>query len=229
MGFNNPGIEQGMVNVTGRHYPGVLGVNIGKNFDTPNERATEDYLLGLRGAYHQADYVTVNLSSPNTKGLRDLQEEASCRALIRALHEEQAKLAQAHQKHVPILIKIAPDLADQHLQALAKLFTEEKLEGVIATNTTLSRTYVEGLPNGDERGGLSGAPLTVRATEMIAALAKALDGALPIIGVGGIMTGKDALEKLQAGAALVQIYSGLIYAGPGLITDSIESSGQYLS
>lgn len=225
MGFNNPGIEVGMRNVAGRKYKGVLGVNIGKNFDTPNERATEDYLLGLRGAYKEADYVTVNLSSPNTKGLRDLQEEESCRGLIRALHEEQAKLAQTHQKHVPILIKIAPDLAPQHLQGLAKVFLEEKLEGVIATNTTLSRTHVEGLPNGDERGGLSGAPLTERATAIIAALAKELDGAIPIIGVGGIMSGKDAMEKLQAGATLVQIYSGLVYRGPGLVRDCIEALG----
>jgi dihydroorotate dehydrogenase len=225
MGFNNPGIEAGMKNVAGRKYKGVLGVNIGKNFDTPNERATDDYLLGLRGAYAQADYVTVNLSSPNTKGLRDLQEEASCRALIRALHEEQRTLAQTHQKHVPILIKIAPDLEPQHLQALAKLFIEEKLEGVIATNTTLSRTYVEGLPNGDERGGLSGAPLTERATALIAELARALDGALPIIGVGGIMSGKDALDKMQAGATLVQIYSGLVYHGPALVQECIEGTG----
>ncbi len=226
MGFNNLGIESGMKNVTGRTYSGVLGVNIGKNFDTPNERATEDYLLGLRGAYAQADYVTVNLSSPNTKGLRDLQEEASCRALIQALHAEQAKLTQSHQKHVPILIKIAPDLEQQHLQALAKLFIEEKLEGVIATNTTLSRTFVEGLPNGDERGGLSGAPLTERATALIADLAKALDGALPIIGVGGIMSGKDAADKIEAGATLVQVYSGLVYHGPALVQACIESTSK---
>ncbi len=223
MGFNNPGIEAGMKHVSVRKYRGVLGVNIGKNFDTPNDRATEDYLLGLRGAYAQADYVAVNLSSPNTKGLRDLQEEESCRGLIRALLAEQAKLAQTHQKHVPMLIKIAPDLEPQHLTGLARVFLEEKLEGVIATNTTLSRTCVEGLPNGDERGGLSGAPLTERATAIIAALAKELDGAIPIIGVGGIMSGQDALEKMQAGASLVQIYSGLVYHGPALVQECIEA------
>ncbi len=221
MGFNNPGIEQGMRNVAGRKYAGVLGVNIGKNADTPNERATEDYLLGLRGAYAQADYVTVNLSSPNTKGLRDLQEEASCRALIQALQAERQGLAQQHQKHVPILIKIAPDLEPGHLQSLARVFREERLEGVIATNTTLSRDHVSGLKYGDERGGLSGAPLRERATQIIAALAKELAGEIPIIGVGGIMSAADAHEKRLAGATLVQLYSGLVYHGPGLVADCL--------
>ena len=224
MGFNNPGIVQGMTNVAARKSRGILGVNIGKNFDTPNERATDDYLAGLRAAWPQADYVTVNLSSPNTKGLRDLQEEESCRGLIRALKAEQEILRQKHQKHVPVLIKIAPDLESGHLQGLARVFLEEKLEGVIATNTTLSREHVEGLKYGDERGGLSGAPLTKRATEIIAALAKELRGEIPIIGVGGIMTPADAVEKIQAGAGLLQIYSGLVYAGPALVTECIEAT-----
>ena len=225
MGFNNPGMAEGMVNVSRRTWRGVLGVNIGKNFDTPNERAEDDYLICLRAAWPVADYVTVNLSSPNTKGLRDLQQEESCRALIRALRAEQVVLAQQHGRHVPVLIKIAPDLEEAHLDGLARLFTEEKLEGVIATNTTLSRTHVEGLPHADERGGLSGAPLTRRATEVIARLCRVLDGAMPVIGVGGIMCGADAVEKLQAGASLVQIYSGLIYRGPRLVRECVEACG----
>ena len=225
MGFNNPGMTAGMANVARRTWKGITGVNIGKNFDTPNERAVDDYLICLRAAWPLADYVAVNLSSPNTQGLRDLQQEESCRALIRALHAEQAKLAEQHGRHVPVLIKIAPDLEEAHLDGLARLFVEEKLEGVIATNTTLSRTHVEGLRHADERGGLSGAPLTHRATEVIARLCRALDGALPVIGVGGIMNGADAVEKLSAGASLVQIYSGLIYRGPRLVRECVEVCG----
>jgi dihydroorotate dehydrogenase len=228
MGFNNPGITAGMANVSRRTWKGIVGVNIGKNFDTPNERAVDDYLICLRAAWPHADYVTVNLSSPNTKGLRDLQQEETCRALIRALHAEQAALVQAHGRHVPVLIKIAPDLEEAHIDGLARVFAEEKLEGVIATNTTLSRRYVEDLRYADERGGLSGAPLTQRATEVIARFCRALDGAMPVIGVGGIMSGADALEKLRAGAALVQIYSGLIYRGPGLVRECVTSIGQGL-
>lgn len=167
--------------------------------------------------------MVVNLSSPNTKGLRDLQQEETCRALIRALHAEQTVLAQQYGKHVPVLIKIAPDLEDAHLDGLARVFVEEKLEGVIATNTTLSRTHVEGLRHAEERGGLSGAPLTHRATEVIARICRALDGAMPVIGVGGIMSGADAVEKLHAGASLVQIYSGLIYRGPALVRECVEA------
>lgn len=223
MGFNNPGIEAGIANVTRRTWQGITGINIGKNFDTPNERATDDYLTCLRAAWPHADYVTVNLSSPNTKGLRDLQQEETCRALLRALRAEQETLAQQHQRHVPVLIKIAPDLEEAHIDALARLFVEEKLEGLIATNTTLSRRHVEDHPLARQAGGLSGAPLTVRATAVIARFAKALDGALPIIGVGGIMSGADAVEKLHAGATLIQLYSGLIYHGPALVQDCIHS------
>lgn len=223
MGFNNPGMKEGMANVARRTWKGILGVNIGKNFDTPNERAVDDYLACLRAAWPQADYVTVNLSSPNTKGLRDLQQEDQCRALIRSLHAGQQSLQQQHGRHVPVLIKIAPDLEDAHLESLARVFVEEKLEGVIATNTTLSRTHVEGLRHSGERGGLSGAPLTRRATDVIARLCRALDGAMPVIGVGGIMTAADAVEKMHAGAALVQIYSGLVYHGPLLVRECVAA------
>ncbi len=223
MGFNNPGATVGNASARARHWQGILGVNIGKNFDTPNENAVQDYLLGLRAAWDHAHYITVNLSSPNTKGLRDLQQEETCRTLIRALHQEQRLLTQQHQRHVPILIKIAPDLDPTHIESLARLFVSEKLEGVIATNTTLSRTAITGHPLAAETGGLSGAPLTQPSTEIIALLCRHLDGALPIIGVGGIMTGAHALEKLQAGAALVQIYSGLIYRGPRLVREILEA------
>lgn len=225
MGFNNPGIEAGMANVKGRKYRGMLGVNLGKNFFTPNERATDDYLAGLRGAWREADYVVVNLSSPNTKGLRDLQEAESARALIRALHAEQEILRQRWQKHVPIWIKIAPDLTPPQRESLTQVFMEERLEGVIATNTTLSREHVDGLKHGSESGGLSGSPLTRRATETIASLARQLQGSLPIIGVGGIMTAADAVEKIHAGATLVQLYSGLVYSGPALVRECIEALG----
>ena len=225
MGFNNPGIEAGMANVKGRKYRSILGVNLGKNFFTPNERATDDYLAGLRGAWREADYVVVNLSSPNTKGLRDLQEAESARALIRALHAEQEILRQRWQKHVPIWIKIAPDLTTPQRESLTRVFMEERLEGVIATNTTLSREHVDGLKHGSEAGGLSGAPLTGRATETIASLARQLQGSLPIIGVGGIMTAADAVEKIHAGATLVQLYSGLVYSGPALVRECIEALG----
>ena len=226
MGFNNPGVEQGMHNVSGRRFCGPLGVNLGKNFDTPNEEAGEDYLKGLRAVWKEADYVTVNLSSPNTKGLRDLQQEESCRSLIRSIHAEQEVLRQEYQKHVPVFIKIAPDLEPEHLSTLARVFLEERLDGVIATNTTLSRRGVAGRKNGDERGGLSGAPLTRMATEFISRLAGELKGEIPIIGVGGIMSGADAAEKMQAGAVLVQLYSGLIYRGPGLIGDCLKATAE---
>jgi dihydroorotate dehydrogenase len=228
-GFNNPGIVQGVANASARRYQGILGINIGKNFDTPNERATEDYLKGLRGAWQAADYIAVNLSSPNTKGLRDLQHAEACRSLIRALHAEKSSLEQQHQKSVPILIKIAPDLENQALEDLAKLFCEEKLAGVIATNTTLSRDGVAGEKYAGEAGGLSGAPLTKRSTEMLARLVALLDGQMPVIGVGGIMNGADALEKLQTGVALLQLYSGFVYAGPALAQDCIQAAGEYFA
>jgi dihydroorotate dehydrogenase len=223
MGFNNPGIEQGVENVRRRKFGGVLGFNIGKNKDTPNSRAIDDYLIGLRAAYPVADYVAVNLSSPNTAGLRDLQEESACRELLQRLKEEQLILGSQHSNYVPIVIKIAPDLSADHVQMLAGLFLENEIDGVIATNTTIARTFVEDHPYAREAGGLSGAPVTDASTAVIRILAKALNGVIPIIGVGGIMNGHDALEKLRAGAELVQIYSGLVYRGPGLISDVLQS------
>lgn len=223
MGFNNPGIEQGVENVRGRRFPGVLGFNIGKNKDTPNVHAIDDYLTGLRAAYPVADYVAVNLSSPNTAGLRDLQEEEACRSLLLRLKQEQEVLGGQHGTYVPIVIKIAPDLTPEHVRMLARIFIETDIDGVIATNTTVSRRFVEGHRHAGEAGGLSGAPLTGASTAVIRILAEALAGRIPIIGVGGIMNGHDALEKLRAGAELVQVYSGLVYRGPALVTEVLQA------
>lgn len=223
MGFNNVGIEQGVANVRSRTYKGIIGINIGKNFDTPLEHATGDYLTGLRAAYRAADYVAVNLSSPNTAGLRKLQAVDSCRPLLAALKAEQQRLWLQHEKYTPVAIKIAPDVDDDHARALVDLFVEQKIDGVIATNTTISRDAVRGLHHGTEAGGLSGAPLTERSNAMVRLLAGHLGGALPIIGVGGIMTPQDALERLDSGAALVQVYTGLVYHGPPLIKEIIDS------
>jgi dihydroorotate dehydrogenase len=224
MGFNNPGIVEGAANVRAtKSFQGIVGFNIGKNKDTPNEDAVEDYLKGLRGAWPVADYVAVNLSSPNTPGLRDLQAADSSARLIEALKKEQEKLAKESGRHVPIALKIAPDLEDGHIRDLSRVFLEQGLEGLIATNTTLERAPVAGHPSAEEAGGLSGAPLTKRATEVIAAFHAELGSKVPIIGVGGIMSAADAQEKLAAGATLVQLYTGFIYQGPGLVHEILES------
>ena len=220
MGFNNPGVEALLANVAkSRHrFRGILGINIGKNFDTPNERALDDYLIAFQGVYGAADYVAVNLSSPNTKGLRDLQTVETCRELIRVLQAARDELAPTFDgKRVPIAIKIAPDLSDEQIRDLANVFSECRIDGVIATNTTIERKAVAGHPRSAEAGGLSGAPVRQRSTEVIRVLRDYLDASIPIIGVGGILSGSDACEKIEAGAALVQIYSGLVYRGPALV------------
>ncbi|MBI5938545.1 MAG: quinone-dependent dihydroorotate dehydrogenase [Betaproteobacteria bacterium] len=219
MGFNNDGIDALLANVARARYRGILGINIGKNFDTPIENAVDDYLIGLRKAYAPASYVTVNISSPNTKNLRDLQQGDELDRLLGALKSEQALLADRHGKYTPIAIKIAPDLDEAQIAEMAGLFRKHRIDGVIATNTTLSRQGVEGLPHGDEAGGLSGAPVRAKSTAVLAALHRKLAGEIPLIGVGGILSGADAKAKLAAGASLVQIYSGLIYRGPALIAE----------
>jgi len=219
LGFNNDGVDRFLGNAARAMWRGILGLNIGKNFDTPNARAADDYLTCLRAVYARASYVTVNVSSPNTKGLRDLQSDEMLGALIAALKAEQKVLAEKHGKYTPIAVKIAPDLTPAAIDGIAKILARHKIDGVIATNTTLSRDAVKGRPNADEAGGLSGRPLRVQATAVVARLAKALDGALPIIGVGGINCGADAKEKIDAGATLVQIYTGLIYRGPVLVAE----------
>jgi dihydroorotate dehydrogenase len=226
LGFNNDGAERFVGNIAASSYRGVLGINIGRNFDTPNERAADDYLTCLRAVYSKASYVTVNISSPNTAGLRDLQADDALAALLRILKHEQEALSQRHGRYVPIVVKIAPDLADEAIADIARLLATHRCDGVIATNTTVDREAVAGMTHADEAGGLSGGALREKATAVIRTLAKALDGALPIIGVGGILSGEDAREKVSAGASLVQVYTGLIYRGPDLVAECVEALEQ---
>jgi len=220
MGFNNPGIAAAVANVRkSRRYPGVVGFNIGKNKDTPNEYAADDYLTCLREAYTVAGYIAVNLSSPNTPGLRELQGPEASARLLEQLKTAQAKLRGEYGRHVPLLFKVAPDLDETHIRELSRVFLDGGLDGLIATNTTLDRTAVAGHPRADETGGLSGRPLTARSTEVIATFATELGGRIPIIGVGGISSVDDAREKIRAGASLVQIYTSFIYQGPALVRE----------
>ena len=219
LGFNNGGVDAFVANVARSGYRGILGINIGKNFDTPNERAADDYVACLRAVHAHASYVTINVSSPNTKGLRDLQAEKALSALLARIVAERDDLAQKHGRCVPLAVKIAPDLDDAAVNAVARLLVAHRLDGVIATNTTIARDGVAGLPHADEAGGLSGAPLRESSTAVLRTLAKALDGAVPIIGVGGILAAGDAQQKIDAGATLVQLYTGLIYRGPDLVAE----------
>lgn len=218
MGFNNEGVDALVANVKTARYDGVLGINIGKNKDTPNENANEDYLTCLDAVYPLADYITANISSPNTVGLRELQNDDSIKSLIDALKNRQQQLAE-HHGYKPIVIKIAPDLTDEAIAGLASIFKAHGIDGVIATNTTIDKTHVADHPLAAEQGGLSGKPLTQQSTHVIRLLHSELGDAVPIIGVGGILSADDATEKLDAGAALVQVYSGLIYQGPQLVRD----------
>jgi dihydroorotate dehydrogenase len=224
-GFNNDGVDALLRNLQQTNYRGPLGINIGKNFDTPNERAVDDYLTCLRKVYAHAGYVAVNISSPNTKNLRQLQEKEALQALLGALKAEQARLADTHGRYVPIALKIAPDLSTEQIIDIADLLLDNRFDGVIATNTTLSRDGVEGLPNATETGGLSGAPVRLKSTSVIKQLSLALGREIPIIGVGGILSGLDAQEKIKAGASLVQVYSGLVYRGPGLVREICAALG----
>jgi dihydroorotate dehydrogenase len=219
MGFNNPGIHSAVKKLKNRRTKAVVGVNIGKNFDTPNEKAVDDYLYCLKAAYAVADYIAVNISSPNTKGLRDLQAEGAVRQLISELKTEQASLKKEHGKTVPLLVKIAPDLNDMQIEALARVFNEQNIDGVIATNTTIDREAVTGHALAQEAGGLSGAPVRERSNVVLQAFRMLLKESVPLIGVGGIVSGTDAVEKMKAGASLVQVYSGLVYRGPGLVRE----------
>ncbi len=223
MGFNNLGVERLVHNVQRAAWRGVLGINIGKNFATPLDRALDDYLTCLRKVYAFASYVTVNISSPNTQGLRDLQSADHLEKLLAGLQLEREALAQRHGKRVPLALKIAPDLDKSQIGAIADLLTRYAIDAVIATNTTIARDDVSALPHGDEIGGLSGAPVKTRSTQVVRELRLALGDALPIIGVGGIASGADAREKIDAGAALVQLYTGLIYEGPSLIAECVDA------
>jgi len=223
MGFNNLGVDALVSNVRRARFRGVLGINIGKNFDTPIERAADDYLECLRKVYGHASYVTVNISSPNTKNLRQLQQHDELSQLLSALHAERERLDDLHGRRIPLALKIAPDLDDSQVSAIADLLVGHRIDAVIATNTTVTRDAVARLPHGSEAGGLSGAPLTTQALGVAARLAAMLGDAVPVIGVGGIMEGADAATRMAAGASLVQLYTGLVYAGPGLVGECVEA------
>lgn len=223
LGFNNDGVDRLVENVRSASYNGVLGINIGKNADTPIDRAADDYLACLRKVYSRASYVTVNVSSPNTRDLRALQHGGELDQLLGALKPEQRRLADAHGKHVPLVVKIAPDLDSGQIREIAGTLRRHAMEGVIATNTTIVREGVAGLRHAEETGGLSGAPLGPRTTAVIRELAGALGGEIPIIGVGGIVDAADARRRIEAGASLVQLYTGLVYRGPSLVRECVTA------
>ena len=225
MGFNNPGIDGALRNIelSRKGFAGVLGINIGKNKTTANDLAITDYLTCFRKAYPVADYIAVNISSPNTAGLRDLQKPEAAGHLLRRLKEEQALLYEKSGRHVPFAVKIAPDITGGQINDLADLFSSLRIDAVIATNTTTSRGELQGLPYSNEDGGLSGNPLAAQSTDVIASLHDALDKSIPIIGVGGIDSHESAAAKIAAGAKLVQIYTGLIYRGPSLVSELLSA------
>jgi dihydroorotate dehydrogenase len=224
LGFNNAGVDALVRNVSrARRKHGLLGINIGKNKDTPNENAADDYLYCLERVYPLADYITVNISSPNTAGLRELQEEQALRQLVSILREAQEKLGAQHGKRVPMLVKIAPDLSDDDIDACARVLGDLKVDGVIATNTTTDRLTIENHRLAREVGGLSGAPLYGKSTAVLRRVRARLDPAIPMIGVGGISSGADAAGKITAGARLVQFYTGMVYRGPGLIGECVDA------
>ena len=223
MGFNNDGVDKLIENVKASKFKGILGINIGKNADTPVENAVDDYLICLEKVYNYASYITVNISSPNTKNLRSLQSGDALTELLSTLKKRQLELAEENSHYVPLVLKVAPDLEAEDVQFISKQLIEFKIDGLIVTNTTLSREGVEGLPFAEEAGGLSGAPVFEKSTACLAAFSKALNGEIPLIGVGGILSGEQAVAKREAGASLVQVYSGLIYTGPDLIKDCINA------
>ena len=223
MGFNNDGVDQRVENVKAAKFKGVLGINIGKNAATPVEDAVSDYLICLEKVYNYASYITVNISSPNTKNLRSLQSGHALTELLETLKKRQLELAEEQQHYVPLVLKVAPDLEPNDIEFIAAQLLQFKLDGLIVTNTTLSREGVEGLPFGDEAGGLSGAPVFEKSTLCLEAFAKILKNEIPLIGVGGILAGEHAVAKQNAGASLVQIYSGMIYTGPDLIADCVNA------
>jgi dihydroorotate dehydrogenase len=226
LGFNNEGLASFIANVKRarfRESGGILGLNIGKNATTPIENAVDDYLTCLDGVYPHADYVTVNISSPNTKNLRALQSDEALDALLSALSERDEKLARQHGRRVPLFLKIAPDLDEAQVDVIAATFAKSGMKGIVATNTTVSREAVKHLPHGEETGGLSGAPVFEASNRVVRQLRARLPKGTPIIGVGGVMSGADAKAKLAAGADLVQIYTGFIYRGPPLVTEAAQA------
>ncbi|UOO82241.1 quinone-dependent dihydroorotate dehydrogenase [Uruburuella testudinis] len=223
MGFNNHGIDAMIKNIEHSRFNGILGINIGKNAATPIEQAADDYLICLEKAYAHAGYITVNISSPNTKNLRALQGGDELSALLTALKNKQAQLAAAHGRYVPLAVKIAPDLDEAQIADIAHMVVQTEMDGIIATNTTIDKSPLGTHPLAGEQGGLSGLPVRKAANHVLQQLAAHLEGKLPIIGVGGIMTGEDAADKLRLGATAVQVYSGLVYAGTGLVKDCLAA------
>ena len=224
MGFNNHGVDRLIANVKAARYKGILGINIGKNFDTPIENAADDYLIGLDKVYPHASYITVNISSPNTKNLRQLQSESELDDLLGRLKARQTELAQHHGRYVPLALKIAPDLEHEQITHMADALRRHRIDAVIATNTTLSRQEIASLPQAQETGGLSGLPLFERSTAVLRSFVTALAGELPVIAVGGVVDGAKARAKLEAGAALVQLYSGIIFRGPQLVGECVAAT-----
>jgi len=223
LGFNNGGVDALLRNVEKATFSGVLGINIGKNKDTPNERAVDDYLHCLDRVYARASYVTVNISSPNTQGLRDLQEEEALKRFLGRVRERQELLAAEHGKRTPMLLKIAPDLREEEMDAIAEVVLAAGMDGLICTNTTVARDAVVGDRHAGEAGGLSGRPVFTRSTAVLRGMAQRLGGKLPLVGVGGILDGSDAVAKIAAGASLVQCYTGLVYRGPALAGACVEA------
>ncbi|HEU4991554.1 MAG TPA: quinone-dependent dihydroorotate dehydrogenase [Luteimonas sp.] len=224
LGFNNEGVDALVRNVgRAQRKGGLLGINIGRNKDTPNDFAEGDYLQCMEKVYPLADYITVNISSPNTAGLRELQEEQALRRLVGTLREAQERLGAKHGKRVPMLVKVAPDLSDDDVDAAGRVLSDLQVDGVVATNTTIARTGVEGERHAGEAGGLSGAPLMEPSTAVLRRLRSRLPEAIPMIGVGGIMSGADAAKKMAAGANLVQLYTGLVYRGPALVAECVDA------
>ena len=223
-GFNNVGIDQFIKNIKKSNFKGILGVNIGKNFDTPINKAVDDYLICFRKAYPYASYISINISSPNTKNLRTLQDNKNLEILLKAINREQNLLTKKFKKRVPYVVKISPDNSNKQLDLIVKLLFKYQVDGVIATNTTIDKKTIESSKFSKEDGGLSGAPLNKKSTRTIQYLNKILKGKIPIIGVGGIMKGQDGIEKIKNGASLIQVYSGLIYKGPRLIHELCEAT-----
>jgi len=223
LGFNNGGVDALVRNAERARYAGVLGINIGKNKDTPNERAVDDYIFCLERVYARASYVTVNVSSPNTQGLRDLQEEETLKRFVGTLREKQESLATLHRARKPMLLKIAPDLSEAELDSIAEVLLAAGIDGLICTNTTIDRAMIAGAPHAEQAGGLSGKPLFDKATSVLRGMSKRVGGKIPLIGVGGILSGADAAAKVAAGARLVQFYSGMIFRGPDLIRASVDA------
>ena len=223
LGFNNDGVDALLRNLEHARFNGVLGINIGKNKDTPNDKAVDDYLFCLARVYARASYVTVNISSPNTQGLRDLQREETLRRFIGTLREAQERLADQHRIRKPLLLKISPDLSAAELDAMSKVLLDARIDGVICTNTTIDRADVANATHAGEAGGLSGLPLLQRSNNVLQQMSQRLGTAIPLIGVGGILAGADAAGKIKAGASLVQFYTGMIYRGPVLIRECVEA------